>query len=486
MNKIEEFMESSVYKNFKMISGIPRNSFKEKKISDFLFNWAKKMGLEVYQDDSLNIFIRKSATCNYEKAPSVLLQAHMDMVCDKAPDSNHDFSTDPIKLYIDGDMISTRGGTTLGADNGIGMAYILSILESKDIPHPKLEALFTTAEEEDMSGAINFDSSNITAKYLINLDHANEKEILCGSCGGAGVKLRLPISRFSLDKSLYKCFRLSIEGLLGGHSGEDIHRGNGNANILLGRVLYNLKELDLKLININGGTFRLAIPRESEAIIAVPLNQVGSLKSLINEMEDILINEYGNTSSKLRISLEERNFNDDSYISQDVLKDLLLLLYATPDGIQEMSNKILGIVDTSCNLGELYIDGDNLIIVYEIRGSTNSKVDYIYEKIELIGQIIGANIELFSPYPEWEYKSNSKLRKIAKDVYIDMFQEEPNMTIVHAGLECGCLIKDRSDLDAISIGPNAWGFHSPGEKVSISSTLKVWEYLKKILYKMNV
>lgn len=359
-DKHEEFLKNSVYENFRKISSIPRNSFEEKKISDFLYKWAKERELEVYQDHSFNIFIRKPATQGYESAPTVLLQAHMDMVCEKSLDSKHDFSKDPIEFYIDGDIVSTRGKTTLGADNGIGVAYILSILESETISHPRLEALLTTAEEEDMSGAINFDTTQITASYLINLDHANDKEILCGSCGGMGVRLRLPISKNYKDKSLYRCFRISVEGLLGGHSGEDIHRGHGNANILLGRILNHIKSLNI-----------------------------------------------------------------------------------------------------------------------------DSKIDYIYEKINMIAKTVGAKVESFFPYPGWEVRSDSKLREVAINVYKNMFEEEPNVTAVHAGLECGCLLKGKPDLDAISIGPNAWGFHSPSERVSICSILKIWEYLKKVLLEIK-
>lgn len=484
-DKHEEFLKNSVYENFRKISSIPRNSFEEKKISDFLYKWAKERELEVYQDHSFNIFIRKPATQGYESAPTVLLQAHMDMVCEKSLDSKHDFSKDPIEFYIDGDIVSTRGKTTLGADNGIGVAYILSILESETISHPRLEALLTTAEEEDMSGAINFDTTQITASYLINLDHANDKEILCGSCGGMGVRLRLPISKNYKDKSLYRCFRISVEGLLGGHSGEDIHRGHGNANILLGRILNHIKSLNIDILDIKGGTFRLAIPREAEAIIAVPLEQVETLQALIQDMKDIINKEYGNNSVNLKLDLEEIEIKDNLCISEGIIDDILLLLYLSPDGIQDMNNKILGIVDSSCNLGELYIEGDELIITYEIRASLDSKIDYIYEKINMIAKTVGAKVESFFPYPGWEVRSDSKLREVAINVYKNMFEEEPNVTAVHAGLECGCLLKGKPDLDAISIGPNAWGFHSPSERVSICSILKIWEYLKKVLLEIK-
>lgn len=478
--KTEEFKKSPVYKNFKEISNIPRNSFNEKAISDFLFKWAKELGLEVYQDERLNIFIRKNATWGYEDAPTVLLQAHMDMVCDKSPNSDHDFSVDPIEFYIDGDLISTRGKTTLGADNGIGVAYILSILESEDISHPRLEALLTTVEEEDMSGAINFNSKDVTAEYLINLDHANDKEILIGSCGGMGVKINLQLNKDSIDNS-YKYFRISVDGLLGGHSGEDIHRGNGNANILLGRILNKCKVFGIKLIGIKGGNFRLAIPREAEATIAVPLVNLELLKTIIIELENIILQEYGNNLNNLRVSINEIELDSNSCFSDNDLEKLILILYMSPNGILEMNNKLLWVVESSCNVGEVYIDGDNLIVIYEIRATLDSQVNYTYEKIKLMCELVGANDKSFSIYPGWKYNINSNLKSIATNVYVDMFGEEPNITAVHAGIECGCLIENKKSLDAISIGPNAWGFHSPTERVSISSIIKVWEYLKQVL-----
>lgn len=476
-----EFLNSSIYRNFKMISDIPRNSFQEKQISDFLLKWAKDRNLEVYQDKNLNIFVRKPATLGYENRAGVLLQAHIDMVCQKSPESNHDFSKDPIEFYIDGDIMSTRGQTTLGADNGLGVAYMLSVLESDSIPHPPLEALFTTAEEEDLSGALNFDGSMITASYLINLDNGKENQVLCGSCGGKGVKMSLPANKTKIDKSLYKGFKVTVEGMRGGHSGGDINKGHGNAIIAIGRILHRLKSFDINLLEVKGGTFRLALPREAEATVAVTLDKIDAIKSLIKQMEADIKNEYGNTSETLNINLQEVELTEDSCYSKQTFNNLLIALHLSPNGIYEMSNKIFGLVDASDNLGELYIKDDEIVFVYEIRSSLNSKLEYIYDKILLLAEIVGAKVEFFAQYPGWDVRTESKLRQVALKVYSEMFNEEPIVNAVHAGLECGCLIGKKSDLDAISIGSNSWGAHSPYEKASVSSFVKVWEYLKRIL-----
>lgn len=476
-----KFLESQVYKNFRMISDIPRDSYQEKEASDFLLNWAKERDLEVYQDESLNIFIKKPGTKGYEDRPGVMLQAHIDMVCEKTPDSDHDFTKDPIKFVIEGDILSTGGETTLGADNGIGMAYILSVLESNTIDHPPIEALLTTAEEEDLSGALNFDKDRIKSSYLINLDHGTDNEILCGSCGGIGSKIRIPANKENLDKLSYKYFNIFIEGLPGGHSGGDIDKGKGNAIILLGRTLYKLKSQDIRLIDIQGGTFRLAIPREANAAIAVPIDKIDEFNSIMEDMKKTIDKEYGVVSEGLTVGYKEVSIEEDVSLSKENLDELLITLYLSPNGIHEMNNKIEGVVGTSCNLGEVFIEDNEIVIVYEIRSAMVSLQDYLREKMELVAELAGGKAEFFSGYPSWDIKVNSKLRDVAKNVYIDMYKEEPLINAVHAGLECGCLMGDRDDLDAISIGADTWDMHSPSERVSIKSILKTWEYLKNIL-----
>ncbi|MEG0988928.1 MAG: beta-Ala-His dipeptidase [Clostridium sp.] len=479
---LEELLEQNrVLYNFGELCKIPHMSFKEKQMGDYLLNWAKDRGLEATQDYKWNVFIKKPATAGYELAPVVMLQAHMDMVCEKAPGVIHDFETDPIHLELNGDILSTGGQTTLGADDGIGVAYAMTILEADDIPHPPLEVLFTTAEEEDLSGAQEVDASGFKARMLINIDNAVEHELLAGSCGGMGVELTFSSDLCNAPNS-FEGYRVSISGLPGGHSGEDINKGHGNANSLIGRLLYSYRRIfPFYLQELVGGSFRLALPREANAILLISPEKVQELRQITNNMEHAFKREYEMVAPEFTIKLEKVMITDRKAASPAAVKRLLAALFLSPDGISTMNNAVMGIVESSDNMGEIRMENGKFIIVYEIRASFESTREYIYQKIKTLAELLGGECHNFAEYPSWSFNPESKLRKLTSEIYHREFNDEINTMVVHCGLECGCLFPKMPGLDAISIGPDAWGLHSPQERLSISSTERIFHLLKAVL-----
>lgn len=478
---LEQLMENRVFYNFQKISEIPRCNGDEQRISDYLFQWAKDHNLNVIQDKALNIIIKKPASYGYENAPPVIIQAHMDMVCDKEPDSSHDFSCDPIRLKLNGDKLFSAGGTSLGADNGIGVALCLAILEADSIPHPSLEILFTTEEETNMKGALSVDSSNFTAKYLINLDHAVDNEVLSGGCGGVASKMHIPLIWQSTPRGL-KSFSLQVKGLVGGHSGEDIHRGIGNANILLCRLLYAFKqEFHFWLADLKGGSQRAALPRESETIILVSEKDISNLERISNNLFNCFQKELGATSPNLEVVLKPVDNIYEQVFDDTMLDKIFAVYFLTPNGIQEMNGLISHVVESSNNFAIVDTKKTELVFTNEIRGSFASTKYLILNRIEVLAKLLNGTITSFDDYPEWTYNANSPLRDLAIEVYKQVFNEELKVLVVHAGIESGALISRMPFLDVISIGPNCYYFHSPNECVSVSSTDKVWHFLKAIL-----
>lgn len=479
---LEELGGHPVFKEFLNICKIPHPSFREEKISNYLFNWADKRGLEVVKDDFKNILIRKEPSPGYEKTPGIILQAHMDMVCEKAAGVEHDFDTDPIIPVIEEDLLTTGGRTTLGADDGIGVAMALAILDDEELPHPMTEALFTTAEEEDLSGALNFDSSSLKGKLLLNLDHASDREFLCGSCQGTGVKITHPVSYEPCEKDEV-FYEISIHNMTGGHSGEDIHRGHGSANQLIGRILYKAQAAsNCRICTLEGGSFRLAIPRDAVMTLALPPNEITAFEEALTQSRNEFFKEYEVAAPTMEISWTEIHQEKPvKKLSLDSQKIFLYLNYLSADGINAMSGAVPGTVESSDNMGELHLDQKNMTFVYEIRASFDSTRVYLEEKLRTLAELTDSEIEFFSGYPGWEFSPKSPIRDLAVKVYRNKFNEEPTVTSVHAGLECGCFFPGNPQLDAISIGPNAWDFHSPTERVSISSTEKVYDFLRELI-----
>lgn len=478
----EQLLKERFFYHFNQICQIPHPSGGEKALSDFILNWALQEGLEAKQDSVHNVFIRKNASPGYETAPGVMLQAHLDMVCEKAAGITHDFSKDPISWVIEEDLLSTGGATTLGADDGIGVAYAMAILENRTLKHPKLEVLFTVSEESDFTGAENFNTDWMESGYLINLDHACDDEILCGSCGGTAAEVALPLQPENIPEE-WQTYTVTVSGLKGGHSGEDIHRGHGNANVLLGRILLELeKNFSFGISGLEGGSYRLAIPRDAKAQISINPSCISEVKERLESFQTTVRREFKVTGDSLSITLEDAPRGT----FQTPPDKIITLILLSCDGISQMNEMLTGLVDTSDNLGELHMDSQTFRMVFEIRAAEESSKSFICEKLKRLASCVSGKA-LFSTsmaYPSWYFLPHSRLRELAKEVYQAHYQEEAKILTVHAGLEVGCFFQKKPELDAIAIGPNCWNFHSPSEMISISSARKSYQYLCAILERL--
>ncbi len=469
-----------VFKYFEEISQIPRGSGNEKAISDYLKRFGEELGFETIQDESLNIIIRKPATSGYENCPGVILQGHMDMVCEKNKDTNHTFLTDPRKLRIEDDLIYATG-TTLGADNGIAVAMGMAILSSKDLAHPALEVLITTDEEAGMTGAMALDGSNLKGEYIINLDSEEEGFLLVSCAGGVTATSSLKAEYTNVDNNKQGLL-VEVKGLLGGHSGMDIIKQRANSNILMGRLL-NLLCVDFDLAKVSGGSKNNAIPREAEATIVVNKEDVEKAKKCIEEITANFKHEFSTADPGLEVACSEANV--DKVFTCDTKDKVINLLNLIPNGIQSMSMDIEGLVQSSTNLGVVHTTDSEVTFECAVRSSVSTLKDDITNKMELLSTSLDGKFQLASDYPAWEYAKDSKLESICVSVYEKMTGKKPVIKAIHAGLECGLLLDKLPHAQAISLGPNMYEVHTPNEHLSISSTKNTWEYVVEILKSMN-
>lgn len=467
-----------VFYYFEEISKIPRGSGNEKEISDYLYNLSINKGWKVIQDDYLNIIIKKPASKGYENAPTVMLQGHMDMVCEKNEGINHDFEKDPIKLRIIDDCIYATE-TTLGADNGIAVAMALAILDSDELGHPEIEVLITTDEEKGMTGAQKLDGSIFNSKYLLNLDSEEEGIFTCGCAGGCEAILEIPIKLQNIkEKNTYK---LMIKGLSGGHSGTDIDKEKGNANKILARILYDLKD-EIDLVSINGGSKTNAIPREASAKITI-LN-LESVKNKLVEWNDILKSEYAFTDKLISVLLIENNTKEVP-LDKETFNKVISAINLTPNGVLSKSTEI-NLVVCSNNLGVITTDEESVKIYNQARSSVKTLLTHSFEQtIKQIGDILDIKCKVENYYPGWEYAKDSKIRNICIETYKEMYGKEPQIEAIHAGLECGLLMEKIEGLDAISFGPDAWDVHSPNEHISIKSIENIYKLTCEILKRIK-
>lgn len=473
----------AVFRHFEALTRIPRGSGNEKEVSDYLVDFAKQNGLEVIQEDCLNIIIKKPGTKGYENAPTVILQGHMDMVCTKREDIDFDLTKDPIPLVVDGDMIRTEG-TTLGADNGIAVAMAMAILESNDIPHPPIVALITVAEETGMDGVLNLNPENISGDILINIDSEEEGVILASCAGGVNNIVSLPVKWKEADNNKI-AYKLAIKGLLGGHSGIEIDKNRANAIKLLGRMLNGInRELSIDVANVSGGEKMNAIPKMAESTILVDEEKEDKLKDLVAQYQDIFSNEFATADPNIKIYLEKAD-SIDKVFSCKTKKELISVLRLIPSGVQTMSADIEGLVESSNNIGVLTTKENEIVFDSAVRSSVKSLKEEINERIQTICDIVGAKMELVSDYPEWQYKVDSPIRDLMSEVYKEMYNEEAKIEAIHAGLECGFLKEKLGDIDMVSIGPNLHDVHTPDEHLSISSTKRVFEFLCEVLKRIK-
>ena len=465
---------------FHDITQIPRPSKKEEKVIAFLENFSKTHQLDYKKDKSGNILISKPATPGYEKSKTVILQAHMDMVCEKNSDVSFDFDADAIQYYIDGDWVKARG-TTLGGDNGIGMAMMLAVLTSDELQHPAIECLFTVDEETGLTGAFALENNFLKGEVLINLDSEDDGVIFIGCAGGIDTTATLPYTE-EPSPAGYFAFTVSVKGLKGGHSGDDINKGLGNANKILNRYLWTVnKQTDLRLHSFDGGNLRNAIPREANALVSVPYSEKENVRVLLNQFIAEIELELGEVETTIQITLESEQL-PTTVVDKKTSDALLNALYACPHGVIAMSRDMPGLVETSTNLASIKMKpGNNILITTSQRSSIESSKYDIANQVEAALTLAGATATHGDGYPGWKPNLKSDVLTIAQTAYKTLFTEAPGIRAIHAGLECGLFLEKYPHLDMISIGPQMYGVHSPDERLSISSTQKCWKWLVEIL-----
>jgi len=480
MDIISKLEPKKVFQYFEAISNIPRCSGNEKAISDYMVSFAKKLGLQVIQDDVYNIIIKKPATKGYEKAPTIILQGHLDMVCEKENDIIHDFKKDPLKLYIDGDLIRAKG-TTLGADNGAAIAYQMAILASDDLEHPELEMFMTIDEERGMTGVANMNPAHLDGEILINLDTEEEGEFLVSCAGGIRTQLTIPYTQVK-PSSEFHFYNLLISGLQGGHSGAEIHLEKGNANVLMGRMLSALKDqIDFELVAINGGTKDNVITRESVATLGVSKTDEKELLAIVDQWDDIFKNELRIQDPDVKVSLELSQHIPAYALSKQVRDKSIGVLILHPNGVQRVSMDMEDLVETSLNLGIVQTTANQVIFSSALRSSVPTRKEQLVLKIQELAKFIGADFSKTSDYPAWVYQPNSPIRELAMSVYEKMYGTVPAIKAIHAGLECGFIAEKLPGVDMISFGPDIRGAHTPDENLSIGSTQNIWKFLVELL-----
>ncbi|MCT8345212.1 beta-Ala-His dipeptidase [Photorhabdus kleinii] len=464
---------------FAKICSIPHPSYHEEALATHIVQWAQEKELHVERDQVGNILIRKPASKGLENRKAVVLQAHLDMVPQKNNDTVHDFTQDPIRPYVDGEWVTAQG-TTLGADNGIGLASALAVLADDNVKHGPIEVLLTMTEEAGMDGAFGLQPGWLQADILINTDSEEEGEIYMGCAGGIDFTTTLALTREVVPAN-YKTLKLIIKGLKGGHSGCDIHLGLGNANKLLARFLAaHTQELALKLLDFQGGTLRNAIPREGHVIVAIPADKAAQLTQLKDEYLGILKNEYAVVEKNLTVLLEEVE-TDIQALTDDCQSRFISLLNSTPNGVIRMSDVIKGVVETSLNVGVVAMEQDKVNLICLIRSLIDSGKSYVIGMLSSLAQLSNAEISAKGDYPGWQPDASSPVMHLVRETYQQLFDKIPNIMVIHAGLECGLFKKPYPDMDMVSIGPTITGAHSPDEQVHIKSVGQYWQLLTAIL-----
>ncbi|HNV95669.1 MAG TPA: aminoacyl-histidine dipeptidase [Bacteroidales bacterium] len=477
---LEKLNPSLVWKYFEEILAIPRPSKKEEKIIAYLEAFAKKNKLEYKIDKAGNVLISKSATKGFDKLKTVVLQSHVDMVCEKNSNSKHNFDTDPIIPVIDGDWLKAKE-TTLGADNGIGVATQLALLASKEIEHGPIECLFTVDEETGLTGAFALKPGFFNGKILINLDSEDEGEIFIGCAGG---KDTVAILKYEPKKAPGKQIplKLTVSGLRGGHSGDDINKGYANAVKLLTRILFTLdQKYGIKLSAIDGGNLRNAIAREAYAVFYVTHEKVSKIEKEVELFFKAFKEEYKHTEENINVQIEKTS-KAETIIDRKTQPKLLQSLYACPHGVIAMSMDMPGLVETSTNLASVKMKGKNKIeITTSQRSSVESAKADIVNMVECALALSGAEVKHSNGYPGWKPNPKSPILEVSTNVYKKLFKKEAKVKAIHAGLECGLFLEKYPELDMISIGPTMRGVHSPDEKLEIPSVEKFWKFLTEIL-----
>ncbi|MGC5746212.1 aminoacyl-histidine dipeptidase [Chryseobacterium sp. NFX27] len=464
-----------IWKNFSKLNAVPRPSKKEERVIAFIKEFGENLGLETTVDEVGNVIIRKPATAGMENRKSIVLQSHLDMVCQKNSDVNFDFDTEGIKMEVDGDWVKAKG-TTLGADNGLGVATIMSILESSDIPHPAMEALFTIDEETGMTGALGLKPGQLSGEILLNLDTEEDDEIDIGCAGGVDVTIT---QNYGTEAAKGQIIRIEVKGLQGGHSGMDIHKGFGNSNIILGRLLYSgLANQNIQLVSVDGGGLRNAIPREATALISVRNAQEFIETATILKKE--ILEEFATVEPGLHINIENSTTSDKAVSGEDSRK-IILTLKSLHNGVYRMSPDVKDLVEASNNVARVEVKGGELKILNLTRSSVDSSKYSVAEQLKSVAELAGMNVEFSGSYPGWKPKPGSEIVQLMEKIYTEKFGEKPHVVACHAGLECGIIGANYPEMEMVSFGPTIRGAHSPDEKANIPSAQKFWNFTKEIL-----
>lgn len=465
----------ALWNNFADLNAVPRPSKKEERVVAFMMEFGQKLGLETIKDEIGNVIIKKPATPGMEDRKTVLIQSHVDMVHQKNADTDFDFDTQGIDMYVDGDWVKARG-TTLGADNGLGVASIMTLLASTDIEHPAIEALFTIDEETGMTGALGLKGGILEADIMLNLDTEDDTELTIGCAGGVDINASGTYQPEGISGDM-KGYKVSIKGLTGGHSGMDIYLGRGNANKLMNRLLHQAAEkVGLRIGSIDGGSLRNAIPRESVAVVAIPAGETTAFEDFVNELTAILKNEHATTDPNLVVAVEQIEA-PAQVLPADYQAKLLRALYATHNGVYRMSQDIEHLVQTSNNVARVLVQDGKLTVQCLTRSSVDSEKMDLAAGIKSALELAGASVSLSGMYPGWMPRPGAGIVQLMSDLYKEKYNGEAHVNACHAGLECGIIGANYPEMEMISFGPNIRGAHSPDEKVQISSVQKYWDFL---------
>lgn len=472
---VRDLEPKAMWNHFADLNAVPRASKKEEEVIQFMMDFGNNLGLETIKDAVGNVVIKKPASPGMEDRKTIIMQSHLDMVHQKNSDTDFDFATQGIEMRVNGDWVDANG-TTLGSDNGIGVASIMTVLSSETIAHPAVEAMFTIDEETGMTGAIHLDPSNFSGEILLNLDTEDDDEISIGCAGGIDTNTSYKCKEEEVSPGS-EILSITIRGLVGGHSGMDIDKGRGNANKFMNRVLYHLNSIvEYQLISIDGGSLRNAIPRESNCALSVTSDNVDLLKSEFEKVAGIIVTEFKEIEENIEFSIQNTT-TDSKAISNDDKVKILNAIYAVHNGVYRMSPDIEGLVETSSSLARVIIKNGEFITQSLQRSSVESTKDDLANTIRSAFELMGCSIVQSGDYPGWQPNKNSAILDIMSKLYRDSFNEEPKIKACHAGLECGILLKHLPDVDMISFGPNIRAPHSPDEKCQVSSVQKYWGYL---------
>jgi dipeptidase D len=465
----------ALWNNFADLNAVPRPSKKEERVVAFMMEFGQKLGLETIQDEIGNVIIKKPATAGMEDRKTVMIQSHVDMVHQKNADTDFDFDTQGIDMYVDGDWVKARG-TTLGADNGLGVASIMTLLAATDIEHPAIEALFTVDEETGMTGALGLKGGMLEADIMLNLDTEDDTELTIGCAGGVDINASGTFQPEGISGDM-KGYKVSIKGLTGGHSGMDIYLGRGNANKLMNRLLHQAAEkVGLRVGTIDGGGLRNAIPRESVAVVAIPAGEAAAFEKFVEELTTILKTEHATTDPNLAVIVEQTE-TPAEVLPADYQAKLLRALYACHNGVYRMSPDIEHLVQTSNNVARVLVQDGKLTVQCLTRSSVDSEKMDLAAAIQSALELAGASVSLSGMYPGWMPRPGAGIVQLMSDLYKEKYDGEAHVNACHAGLECGIIGANYPEMEMISFGPNIRGAHSPDEKVQISSVQKYWDFL---------